>query len=160
MTAWWDASQLYGYDDTSRARVKRDPADRAKFLLVSANPQAASGDRMGYLPVFGPFDPINPQWSGQEAAAFPDNWTIGTSFFHNVFAREHNVFVEAFRRQAAATPDADSGLRNPSRPYEPIRYRDVTADELFEAGRLVVSAEIAKIHTTEWTTQLLYDEPL
>ena len=33
-------------------------------------------------------------------------------------------------------------------------------DELFEAARLVVAAEIAKIHTIEWTTQLLYDEPL
>ena len=33
-TAWWDASQLYGYDDISRKRVKRDPADAAKFLLA------------------------------------------------------------------------------------------------------------------------------
>jgi hypothetical protein len=41
-----------------------------------------------------------------------------------------------------------------------IRYRDVTPDELFEIARLVVAAEIAKIHTTEWTPQLLYDEPL
>jgi hypothetical protein len=160
VTAWWDASQLYGYDEASRARVKRDPADRARFLLVSSDRPAGSRDRMGYLPVFEPSDPINSQWSGQEATAFPDNWSIGTSFFHNLFAREHNLFVEAFRRQAAATPDADSGLRNPIRPDAAIRYRDVTTDELFEVGRLVVSAEIAKIHTTEWTTQLLYDEPL
>ena len=41
-----------------------------------------------------------------------------------------------------------------------IRHRDVSDDELFEAARLVVAAEIAKIHTIEWTTQLLYDEPL
>jgi len=41
-----------------------------------------------------------------------------------------------------------------------IRYRDVTPDELFEVARLVVAAEIAKIHTIEWTTQLLYNEPL
>ena len=27
-------------------------------------------------------------------------------------------------------------------------------------ARLVVAAEIAKIHTIEWTPQLLYDEPL
>ena len=27
-------------------------------------------------------------------------------------------------------------------------------------ARLVVAAEIAKIHTIEWTTQLLYNEPL
>ena len=36
----------------------------------------------------------------------------------------------------------------------------MTADELFDAARLVVAAEIAKVHTTEWTPQLLYDEPL
>jgi len=160
VTAWWDASQLYGHDETSRRRVKRDPADPAKFLLVSADPRPGSGDRMGYLPVFEPSDPINPQWAGQEATAFPDNWTVGMSFFHNVFAREHNLFVEALRQRAAATPDADSGLRNPLRPDEAIRYRDVSDDELFEVARLVVSAEIAKVHTTEWTTQLLYDEPL
>jgi Animal haem peroxidase len=160
VTAWWDASQLYGYDVTSRRRVKRDPQDPARFLLVPVGQRAGAGERQGYLPVFEPADPINPQWSGQEATAFPDNWTIGMSFFHNVFAREHNVFVDTFRKQASATPEADSGLRNPARPDQVLRYKDVTADELFEAARLVVSAEIAKIHTTEWTPQLLYDEPL
>src|SRR5262249_14694121 len=50
--------------------------------------------------------------------------------------------------------------RDPARPDEAIRYRDVSADELFEATRLVIAAEIAKIHTIEWTPQLLYDEPL
>ena len=77
-----------------------------------------------------------------------------------MFAREHNAFVAEFRKQAAQTPDADSGLRNPAAPAQAIRYRDVTADELFEAARLVVAAEIAKIHTIEWTPQLLYGEPL
>ena len=38
--------------------------------------------------------------------------------------------------------------------------RDVTNNELFEITRLVLSAEIAKIHTIEWTTQMLYNEPL
>jgi hypothetical protein len=156
VTAWWDASQLYGFDPTSRRRVKRDPADPAKFLLVNAR----ADESMGYLPLLQPLDPMNPQWAGQEATAFPDNWSIGLSFYHNVFAREHNLFVDAFRKQAAATPDEDSGLRNPTKADHPITYREVTADELFEAARLVVSAEIAKIHTTEWTTQLLYNEPL
>ena len=152
-TAWWDASQLYGYDPLSRQRVKRDPNDMAKFLLTSS-------DGKGTLPAFADTDPINPQWKGQEAAAFPDNWTIGMSFLHNVFVREHNAFVAAFEQQAQKTPAADSGLRNPSQPREVIRYKDVTPDVLFEVARLVVSAEIAKIHTTEWTPQLLYDEPL
>jgi hypothetical protein len=156
VTAWWDASQIYGYDETSRRRVKRDLNDAAKLLLV----QARAGERQGYLPTFDVSDPINPQWAGQEATAFADNWTVGLSFFHNVFAREHNLFVEAFRKRAAATPEADSGLRNPARPDQPVRYQDVSADELFEVARLVVAAEIAKIHTIEWTPQLLYDEPL
>jgi hypothetical protein len=82
------------------------------------------------------------------------------SFYHNVFAREHNAFVGEFRKQTVRTPDADSGLRNPANPEAVIRFRDVTPDELFEVARLVVAAEIAKIHTTEWTTQLLYNEPL
>ena len=154
-TAWWDASQLYGFDDTSRQRVKRDPSDRAKLLLVPA-----AGQTSGYLPVFGPKDPINPEWSGQEAAGFPDNWTVGLSFLHNLFAREHNSFVAEFRRVAAQTPDADCGLHDPADPKKVIRYRDVTPDELFEIARLVVAAEIAKIHTTEWTPQLLYNDPL
>ena len=105
VTAWWDASQIYGYDERSRKRVKRDPADRARLLMPNA-----------LLPAFEPGDPINPEWSGQEATAFPDNWTIGMSFYTNVFAREHNAFVEEFRRVAAQTPEADSGLRNPARP--------------------------------------------
>lgn len=155
-TAWWDASQLYGFDETSRRRVKRDPEDPAKFLLLSARPSEAGG----YLPLLQASDPINSQWAGQEATAFPDNWSVGLSFYHNVFAREHNLFVDAFRQRAEATPDADCGLRNPANPDRVIRYRDVSSDELFEAARLVVSAEIAKIHTTEWTPQLLYDEPL
>ncbi|PMR67089.1 peroxidase family protein [Halomonas heilongjiangensis] len=165
VTAWWDASQLYGYDEVSASRVKRDPEDPARLQLV-----ANDGHGPGYLPRFGPgcdvapddaaCERIHPAWAGQEAAAFPDNWTVGMAFYHNVFAREHNAFVAAFREQAAATPDADSGLRDPAEPARVIRYRDVTDDELFEAARLVVAAMIAKIHTIEWTPQLLYDEPL
>jgi hypothetical protein len=103
---------------------------------------------------------MNPQWIGQEAVAFPDNWNIGLSFYHNVFAREHNLFVDAFRFEARNNPDADSGLRRPEHPDQVISNNEVTAGELFEVARLVVAAEIAKIHTIEWTTQLLYNEPV
>ncbi|ALP53277.1 oxygenase [Candidatus Tenderia electrophaga] len=160
VTAWWDASQLYGYNEISRQRVKRDPSDPAKLRVRSVGARAGAGEQQGYLPLFAAADPIHPQWTGQEATAFPDNWSIGLSFYHNLFAREHNLFVDAFRRQAAQTPQADSGLRNPARPDAVIAYQDVSDDELFEVARLVVAAEIAKIHTIEWTPQLLYDEPL
>jgi hypothetical protein len=160
VTAWWDASQIYGYDQRSRNRVARDPKDAAKLKLDRFGSRAGEGETLGTLPGFPPGVEINEEWQGQEATAFPDNWNIGLSFFHNVFAREHNVFVDAFRKRAAATPGADSGLRNPAMPDRMIRYQDVSANELFEVARLVVSAEIAKIHTIEWTTQLLYNEPL
>jgi hypothetical protein len=154
-TAWWDASQLYGYDETSKKRVKRDPKDTARLRL-----DPVAGVSGVYLPVLQAGDPIQPQWMGQEAAAFPDNWTIGMSFYHNLFAREHDSFVAEFRRQAKEHPTEDSGLRNPADPTRVIANKDVTPEELFTAARLVVSAMIAKIHTIEWTPQLLYDDPL
>lgn len=169
VTAWWDASQIYGFDDTSLKRVKRDPKDAAKLLMTPRGKQTGAGEKLGYLPVFSSCennkdgcvdDPINPAWKGQEAAAFADNWTVGMSFYHNLFVREHNLFVDAFRAKAAATPQADSGLRNPAKPDDVIPYQKVTDEELFQIARLVVAAEIAKIHTIEWTTQLLYDEPM
>ncbi len=159
VTAWWDASQIYGYDERSLDRVRRDPGDPAKLLMVKVPGHDGAGERYGYLPAFAG-EPIQPEWAGQEAAAFPDNWSIGLSFLHNLFVREHNLFVDAFRARAGEAPDADSGLRDPAAPAKPIRYRDVGADRLFEVARLVVAAEIAKIHTIEWTPQLLYDEPL
>ena len=160
VTAWWDASQIYGHDNTSVQRVKRNPRDPAKLFMQQRGSRAGAGERLGYLPLLGPNDPINPAWAGQEAVGFPDNWSIGMSFYHNLFVREHNLFVDAFRAQVARTPNQDSGLRNPAHPSRVIRYRDVTAEELYQAARLVVAAEIAKIHTVEWTTQLLYDEVL
>ena len=159
-TAWWDASQIYGFSDRSYHRVKRDPTDSARLLMAQLPGHTSEGDKQGYLPTFAPNDPINPQWTGQEAVAFPDNWSIGLSFLHNVFAREHNLFVDEFRRRAKASPDGDSGLRDPAHPDQIIKNKDVTPEALYQAARLVVAAEIAKIHTTEWTTQLLYDEVL
>jgi hypothetical protein len=170
VTAWWDASQIYGYDDRSVRRVRRDPADPAKLLMQPVGNRPGAGERQGYLPLFrqacGPgiavdqCDPINPEWVGQEAVAFPDNWSIGLSFFHTVFEREHNLIVDELRKLARATPDADSQLRNPNHPSDVINYGQLSSDEMFGIARLVTAAEIAKIHTIEWTTQLLYDEPL
>jgi len=152
ITAWWDASQIYGHDPISAKRVLRDHNDPAKLWQPG-----------GYLPLFSecePACPIQPQWQGQEVAAFPDNWNIGMSFYHNLFVREHNTIVEALRRKQQDTPERDSGLRNPDRAQQVITYAELSDEEIFQVARLVVAAEMAKIHTIEWTTQLLYDEPL
>jgi Animal haem peroxidase len=169
VTAWWDASQIYGHDARSLQRVRRDPTDSAKLLMLPGRREGGEGERHGYLPVFRPMcsasandqcDPIQPEWTGQEAVAFPDNWSIGLSFLHNLFVREHNIIIDTFRQVARKIPNRDSGLRNPDRRSEVITYGQITNDELFAVARLIVSAEIAKIHTIEWTPQLLYDEPL
>ncbi|WP_078119825.1 peroxidase family protein [Thiosocius teredinicola] len=155
VTAWWDASQIYGHDTPSQKRVQRDPNDSAKLL--------APNNYLPLLPTCASYSedcPVQPQWRGQEATGFPDNWNIGMSFYHNLFAREHNYFVDRFRELQQRTPDEDSGLRDPNDPERVIAYKDVGDERLFQVARLVVSAEIAKIHTIEWTTQLLYDEPL
>ena len=156
VTAWWDASQIYGYDDVSLLRVIRDDSDKAKLSQPN-----------GYLPVFANCDVnsdaecyLQPQWLGQEAAAFADNWSIGMSFYHNLFVREHNQVVDRLREAQRQMPDEDSGLRNPAAPNRVIAYSALSDDEIYQIARLVVSAEIAKIHTIEWTTQLLYGEPL
>jgi hypothetical protein len=170
VTAWWDASQIYGFDQRSRSRLRRASDDPAKLEMVPLPSGLASDGQYGYLPMFRPpcdsnandksCDPIQMEWRGQEAVAFPDNWSIGLSFLHNLFAREHNIIVDTFRRMAREQPSLDSGLRDPDRPTQAITYSQLTDDELFEIARLIISAEIAKIHTTEWTTQLLYDEAL
>ena len=133
---------------------------RRNSCWSNEKPGGNEQESSGYLPVMNSSDPMHAAWKGQEAAAFPDNWTVGLSFLHNVFAREHNLFVEEFRKRAAQIPDEDSGLRNPGNPDTVIQYKGVSPEELYQAARLVVSAEIAKIHTIEWTTQLLYNEAL
>jgi hypothetical protein len=151
-SAWWDASQIYGYDEISGRRVTMDPEDNARLLQPD-----------GYLPLVSACLPecaVQPQWQGQESAAFPDNWNIGLSFLHNLFVREHNSFVDEFRRLQKETPDRDSGLRDPAEPDRIISYAEASDEEIYQVGRLIVSAMIAKIHTIEWTTQLLYNEPL
>ncbi len=155
VTAWWDASQIYGHDEPSLKRVQRDPSDSAKLLLVN--------NYLPLLPACGAYTkdcPVQPQWRGQEATGFPANWNIGLSFYHNLFTREHNYFVDRFRELQKQTPNADSGLRDPGQSEKVLAYKDVSDERLFQVARLVVSAEIAKIHTIEWTTQLLYNEPL
>src|SRR6476646_4586727 len=89
-TAWWDGSQLYGYDDKSRVRVKRDPADSARLQMIAPPNATTDGEKQGYLPLLKATDPQLPDWAGQESVGMPDNWTVGLSFLHNVFSREHN----------------------------------------------------------------------
>ena len=72
------ASQIYGYDETSVKRVKRDPADRGEIV---ARRQRSGRPHEKFLPLLQAGDPMLRDWAGQEATGFPDNYTIGISFY-------------------------------------------------------------------------------
>ena len=110
---WWDASQLYGDDEQTteqlRARDGRLIVDPKQHLL-----------------------PIDPN-TGVERTGFSQNWWLGLSLFHNLFAQEHNAILDALR----------------------VEYPTWTSGELFDTARLINTALMAKIHTVEWTPAIL-----
>ena len=128
---WWDASQIYGSDKAAQDSL-RNPADNAKLLI---NPD-------GTLP--------KAEYPGiglQEISGFDDNWWVGLSLLQSTFVREHNRLVDLMRDP-----------KNKALP--PSGAKQWTNQELYETARLGVSAVIAKIHTIEWTPQLLFNRPL
>lgn len=79
----------------------------------------------GYLPI----DPA----TGIERAGFVRNWWLGIAMLHTLFAREHNAICDHLREH----------------------YPDWDDERLFQTARLINAAEIAKIHTVEWTPGIL-----
>jgi hypothetical protein len=76
-----------------------------------------------------PVDPI----TGLEHTGFTDNGWVGLSLLHLLFAHEHNAVCDRLKQ-------ANPGWND---------------ERLFQQGRLVVSALLAKIHTVEWSTSIL-----
>jgi hypothetical protein len=74
---------------------------------------------------------------GEPVTGFRSNWWVGLHALHTLFAREHNYVVDQIHQAQPTLPD----------------------DVLFQKGRLVVSALLAKIHTLEWTPTLLHNMP-
>ncbi|MGO7964707.1 peroxidase family protein [Rhizobium ruizarguesonis] len=71
--------------------------------------------------------------NGMNVTGFNESWWLGLSMMHTLFAREHNVLAAALMRE----------------------YPDWEPDRIYHTARLIVSALIAKIHTTEWTPAIL-----
>ena len=113
---WWDASQVYG--DTLERQGMLRALEGGKLRLTED----------GHLPL----DARNIDLTGNN-----NNWWIGLSIVHTLFAREHNTICDML---AKAHPD----------------WND---ERLYQTARLVNAALIAKIHTIEWTPTLL-DTPL
>jgi hypothetical protein len=124
---WWDASQVYG----------RMP-EAARLLRVQDGNAVLAELRLqdGFLPE--DVDPALAGARGIELTGFNDNWWLGLSALHTIFAREHNTICAALRAE----------------------YRGWSEDKIYNTARLVVAALIAKIHTIEWTPAILATEAI
>ena len=113
VTHWWDGSQIYGWDGITAAKLRTGVDGKLK---VAAD---------GKLPV----DPD----TGIDLTAFFDNWWMGLSLLHGLFASEHNSICDMLRS----------------------KYPSWTDDEIYERARIINAALMAKIHTIEWTPAIV-----
>jgi hypothetical protein len=111
---WWDASQVYG-------------CDRA----TSASLRSGSGGKLK-METSGKLLPVDPA-TGIDCTGFIDNWWIGLSMLHTLFALEHNYICDELAKLHRGWNDA----------------------QLFATAKLINSALLAKIHTVEWTPAIL-----
>lgn len=124
-THWWDLSQVYGSTGDRQKLVRSFEQGKLKIengflpLMTSRHPETGE-----------PFDPALP---GVDLTGFNDNYWVGLSLFHTLFALEHNAICD---RLCGAYPE----------------WND---EQLFQKARLINAALIAKIHTIEWTPGIL-----
>ncbi len=125
VTHWWDASQVYG---TGAAQVARGRSGEGGKLKV---------DRIGGLDIL----PLDPDVGFEiDLTGVNENYWVGLSVLHNLFAKEHNAICDMLR----------------------LHYPTWDDERLFNQARLINAALLAKIHTVEWTpailpTQVLHD---
>ncbi|MFT7652081.1 MAG: hypothetical protein ACI9UU_001188 [Candidatus Azotimanducaceae bacterium] len=130
---WWDGSQLYGNSLTIAKNLRRK-AD--KLTCAELDMTECTGEEL--LPT------TEKQKRRTEQSGFTNNWWLGLSIFHTLFAREHNQIVKVLRSAGEANE---------------IKDPQAHEDWLFDKARLINSALMAKVHTLEWTTAIL-DHPV
>ena len=65
--------------------------------------------------------------------AFTPGWWLGLTMMSTIFVREHNAIADALKSS----------------------YPQWTDEDLYQRARLITSALIAKLHTTEWTPAII-----
>lgn len=75
----------------------------------------------------------DPALPGIDLTGFTDNWRLGLSLLHTLFSREHNYLCDELKH----------------------RHPDWNDQQLFDHARLIIAALTAKIHTVEWTPEIL-----
>ncbi|HEX4939628.1 MAG TPA: peroxidase family protein, partial [Candidatus Kapabacteria bacterium] len=71
--------------------------------------------------------------SGLPITGFNKNWWVGLELMHTLFVKEHNAIADMLKQN----------------------YPNWTDERLFQTARLINSAEMAKIHTVDWTPAIL-----
>ncbi len=129
-TAWWRGNQVYGNDQARQDLLRTDPAT-GEFLPG------------GHLHLPGGRLPLDD--SGRELSGATQNWWVGRSVLHTLFARNHNRIADLL----ASGVDPCTGKRYGR------GHPDWSTDQLFHTARLVNGHVMAKIHTVEWTPAVL-----
>lgn len=112
-TAWWDGSQVYG-----------------SSVLIGRSLRAKQGGKLTLTR-----DNLLPldRKTGQPQTGFTDNWWLGLSLLHHIFALEHNRIATMLAS----------------------KYPRMSDEEIFQKARLINAALMSKIHTVEWTPAVL-----
>ena len=150
ITAYIDASNVYGSDDTRAALLREN--DKYLRMTVGANGEILLGQNTLNADNDNGGNPNNAQFflAGDVRA----NEQIGLTAVHTLFAREHNRLVDGLKDRLEG---GDAGL---------IAERDATIGQigngvdnenqfLFQAARKIVGAQIQKITYSEFLPVLL-----
>jgi hypothetical protein len=121
VTPWWDGSQLYGSTEERNRELRAGEDGKLKM----------SDDHR--LP-----EETNSALHGVDETGFADNYWVGLSVMHTLFAREHNAICDMLKGHYPTWDD----------------------EQLFLKARLINAGLIAKIHTVEWTPGILNTKAL
>ena len=86
-SAWWDASQLYGSDAQTQAKVRSGLGGKLKV------------EKNGLLPL----DPD----TKVEITGVNGNWWLGLDLMHTLFTREHNAICDRLHREYPSWSDQE-----------------------------------------------------
>ncbi len=146
VTHWWDASEIYGSDakTADRLRTHKD----GQMIL----------DKDGLLPM-GP--------EGVPDTGFNQNWNPGLEVVHTLYVREHNSICDMLTKNYPQDqyPQWKEKLAEIIKPMfgdpPPDKLTDAQYDQfVYSRARLINAAEMAKIHTVDWTPVALNNKTM
>jgi hypothetical protein len=128
-THWWDASQIYS-SSAGRQQLLRERGGQGCRLRFE-RPNGLNGEEM--LPEDPATRSADGPREGVDLTGFNDNYWLGLSLLHHLFAKEHNAICAALEQE----------------------YPHLDDEDIFQKARLIAAALQAKIHTVEWSTAIL-----